>query len=121
LCVEEQFYLIFPLLVFLVPKKQIAFMCEIIVIIGILFRCCAVMFSGNIYLVSISPISQIDLLALGVLLSCRERNLLRHTIVKKMIKHSLIIGLAGLVITIGIVGVINGNFLQEYSLCKQPE
>jgi peptidoglycan/LPS O-acetylase OafA/YrhL len=120
LCIEEQFYLIFPLLVYLIPKRKIPLMCCIIIVTGIIFRIFSIIFFDNIYLVSISPFSQIDLLALGALLSCKERNLFTSKILIQFVKYSLATGISGLLIVIAVVGAINNDLSGGYHSLKSP-
>jgi peptidoglycan/LPS O-acetylase OafA/YrhL len=120
LCIEEQFYVVFPLLVFLTPKRKIPLMCGIIIAAGIVFRISSVIFFDNIYMVSISPFSQIDLLACGVLLCCRQRDLITSKTLTQLIKHSLTIGIVGLAVVIAAVGALHDDVLGGYHLLSSP-
>jgi peptidoglycan/LPS O-acetylase OafA/YrhL len=95
-------------------------MCGVIIATGIVFRAFSVMFFDNMYLVSISPFSQIDLLALGVLLCCKQRNLLTSKMWTQFIKYSLPAGIFGLLVVIAAVGALHSDLLGGYGLLKTP-
>jgi len=67
LAVEEHFYLVFPLLIFFIPKRFVIHAILLFGITGAIFRCCMYLLKVDMY--SMLTPSWFDVLAIGVLLA----------------------------------------------------
>jgi len=69
ICIEEQFYWIAPLLIWMSPKKYLPYGLWGIFVLSILFRCWAVLYVQlNWMLIYAHPLSRVDVLILGALM-----------------------------------------------------
>jgi peptidoglycan/LPS O-acetylase OafA/YrhL len=69
LSVEEQFYLIWPWIVLLVPRRRLTRLILLVVLVGPIFRLLCTLFLTNSQLVSVLPFSCFDKLGMGALLA----------------------------------------------------
>jgi len=69
LAVEEQFYLIWPFLVYFLTRKQLAWTCVLLIIAAPLARWAILQNDGNVYLANLTLPSCLDMMAYGALLS----------------------------------------------------
>lgn len=121
LAIEEQFYLIWPLVVFYVNSKFLPLVSFGLILGGVFFRIVVLFFSNNYLLTSITLFSQIDLLALGSLLATYKVGLLKI----KSVKIPLFLFVFGI---FGIFGVIyymsckyNVDLVTAYMFFKVPQ
>lgn len=122
LAIEEQFYLLWPLLIYIIPDKYLLKLIISTLLFSILFRCITILLGGNYFVVSILLPSQMDSLAVGALLSVlKSKN--EYSIFFNKIK--IISFLTGLV---GIFGIIlhmsvdrNISFMNAYLALQNPQ
>ena len=69
LAVEEQFYLVWPFLVYFLSKRQLAWTCVILIIASPLARWAILQDGGNVYLANVTLPSCLDMMAYGALLA----------------------------------------------------
>ncbi len=74
LAVEEQFYLVWPLLVWLCPRRMLHRVLVAMVLASPLLRAVAIHQGANQYFVSTFPLCRFDSLAMGALLACWVRS-----------------------------------------------
>lgn len=116
LAIEEQFYLVFPFMIWLIPTKHIPKLCALLIIFGISFRILMVLLNNDTA-AAILLFSQIDTLALGAALTCYKKDLIKSKIITFLFRNSIVIGLCGIVSIIIYISVNNGiNFLSAYYL-----
>jgi peptidoglycan/LPS O-acetylase OafA/YrhL len=70
LAVEEQFYLVWPFLVYLLNRKILMWVCAGLVIVAPLTRLYLVSVEGNVFLANTSLVSCLDMMGVGALLAC---------------------------------------------------
>jgi peptidoglycan/LPS O-acetylase OafA/YrhL len=69
ICIEEQFYWIAPLLIWISPKKYLPYGLWGILVLSILFRCWAILYvQTNWMLLYAHPLSRVDVLIIGALM-----------------------------------------------------
>jgi peptidoglycan/LPS O-acetylase OafA/YrhL len=73
LAVEEQFYLLWPLLVFLVPRRRVAATVVAMTLVGPAYRLLAAALGANPIAVSVLPFACFDTLGLGAMLAISGR------------------------------------------------
>lgn len=69
LAVEEQFYLIWPFVVYFLNRKQLAYLCVVLIAAAPITRWFILQDSGNIYMANVTLPSCLDMMAYGALLS----------------------------------------------------
>uniref|UniRef100_UPI0025D965C5 acyltransferase family protein n=1 Tax=uncultured Paracoccus sp. TaxID=189685 RepID=UPI0025D965C5 len=69
LAVEEQFYLVWPFLVYFVSRRQLAWTCVLLIIASPLARWAILQNDGNVYLTNATLPSCLDMMAYGALLA----------------------------------------------------
>jgi peptidoglycan/LPS O-acetylase OafA/YrhL len=122
LAIEEQFYLFWPALIFFIPNNKVWILCVGSVLVSIVFRLVMLFyFTEYRFASTILLPSQLDLLALGGLLTCYKNDLLPNKWVQKLVINSLPIGLVGIVITIFVIGYLHGDYTKGYDLLKIPD
>lgn len=124
LAIEEQFYLIWPFLIWLIPNKYLPKLCISTIFFCILFRIISVLFFHNEYITSILLFSQIDSLALGALLACNYTKLTKKTNKQFdfFVKNAFYIGLIGIVLIVLFNSITKGkNLIQAYAMIRTPE
>ena len=67
--VEEQFYLVWPLVLALVPARRLPTVCGVMAVVALLGRCAIVHRTGSCPAMLVSTVSQLDSLAFGTLLA----------------------------------------------------
>jgi peptidoglycan/LPS O-acetylase OafA/YrhL len=121
LAIEEQFYLLWPLIIYLTPIRLLPAVSSAVVIIGVVFRLVAVLITQNYLVVSILLFSQIDLLALGSILAIYKTGHFDIDI-RKYVKWAGFIGVLGIISVVFYIAVKYGvSLLVAYSYFKQPE
>ena len=78
ICVQEQFYLVWPLLIFLVPRKWMLRVIIAVALAGVAFRVSCVMFSVPVIARWVLPFGSLDSLAAGAALGWCGGSLRRH-------------------------------------------
>jgi len=121
LAIEEQFYLIWPAVIYFIPLKWLSPSCLIFISVALLYRIFNIYWGGCFYCTSILLPSQLDLLAFGGLLACYKSDLIQNSTIKFLIKISWIIGLVGLLFIVLAIGINHGNVLKSYDFLKSPE
>lgn len=114
LAVEEQFYLVWPLVVWLVSTRKLAWVCVAAVIIAPAFRCVLVangMASDAAY--EWTP-ARMDALACGALLALLLRSPAGHRFVARWWRHVFGVGLAALV----AIAIVNGGLAFNLTVMK---
>ena len=74
LCIEEQFYLLLPLLLFVMPSRRLVQALLALIVSATLIRCALVIGSANDLALHMLLPAEWDLLFLGVLGACAQRN-----------------------------------------------
>jgi len=69
LAVEEQFYLIWPVLVYFMSSRQITWICILLIMAAPLTRLAILQASGNVYLANVTLPSCLDMMAYGSILA----------------------------------------------------
>ena len=96
LAIEEQFYLLWPLLVWLVPNRHLGRLCLAVIGLGMLFRVIAIPLNLAGFPTWILLFAQMDALALGALLACHRLDLGTPRWARAVLDHAMLIGLAGI-------------------------
>lgn len=100
LSVEEQFYLIWPLLLLLVPRSRLQRLIWMVVLVGPIFRVACTLLLTNSQLVSVLPLSCFDKLGAGALLAVwSDPSFRKKEYVVRLRKVGLYIGLPLIVFT----------------------
>ena len=73
LAVEEQFYLIWPLVVLATTARSLARVCVGVAVLGLIARCVAVLSGESTLAVTVFTLTRVDSLALGALPACLMR------------------------------------------------
>ena len=121
LAIEEQFYLIWPLLIFVIPNTKLFKLCLAVILLGIIFRTISVVYFNNDYATSILLFSQIDTLALGALLAIHKTQKTRYNGLNFLFSNAWWLGLLGIGIIIAYLSFSNGIGLYDaYTLFKSP-
>ena len=108
LAVEEQFYLIWPLVIWLTPRRHLAKLAVFLVALGPLSRILINLVWDNQFLMFASLPSNVDALALGALLAIHEQ----HPALDKFKKHLLAVSAIALAVSVQVIG---------YSRFRDPE
>lgn len=120
LAIEEQFYLLWPLLIFLIPTKHLPKLCSVFIIIAITFRIIMVVLNYD-YASSILLFSQIDSLALGASLACYKNGYIKNKTTEFIYRNSMFIGFAGIILIIVYnCYIYKIDFLSSYKLFVSP-
>lgn len=69
LAVEEQFYLLWPFVVFFLNRKQLAYLCIVLIVAAPVTRWIILQDSGNIYMANVTLPGCLDMMAYGALLA----------------------------------------------------
>lgn len=122
LAVEEQFYLLWPLLIWLIPEKHFSKLCISTILLGIIFRTFSVLYINNKFVPSILLFSQVDSLALGALLACYKVNIIKNKIYYFFVRYSILTGLFGIILVLIYISIKTKiNIVSAYNLLKTPE
>lgn len=122
LAIEEQFYLLWPALVYFLPLRLLSSACFVCIIGAILFRSIFIYVDNCFYCRSILLPSQIDLLAFGGLLACYKNSIVFNQWIKWLIKKALVIGGISIFLIIMLVGLKEtNNIVNGYGLMQYPE
>lgn len=121
LAIEEQFYLLWPLIIYLTPNRLLPYVSSAVVILGIVFRLVAVLNSQNYLVVSILLFSQIDLLAMGSILAIYKTGHFDIDI-RKYVKWAGFIGVLGIISVVSYIAIKYGvSLFVAYSYFRKPE
>lgn len=121
LAIEEQYYLLWPLIIYLTPNRLLPYISSAVVILGVVFRLVAVLITKNYLLVSILLFGQIDLLALGSILAIYKTGHFDIDI-RKSVKWAGYIGVLGIISVVFYIAVKYGvSLLVAYSYFRKPE
>jgi peptidoglycan/LPS O-acetylase OafA/YrhL len=121
LAIEEQFYLFWPLLIYIIPLKRVWLLCASVIVFAVVFRLWALYYFTDLeYLRTILLFSQSDILALGGLLACVKRGQVPKWI-HGVYEYSFMIGAIGLMAVLLTMGQLNGDLLSGYPLTHLPQ
>lgn len=122
LAIEEQFYLVWPFIIFFFPPKKIGWVCLGIILSVFLYRALATMVFNNPLATSIMLISQADSLSLGCLLAFLRKEHSDSRAVKIGISLSIPVGAIGLLSVIFYLSqYYDIPFESAYSLLRSSD
>lgn len=121
LAIEEQFYLIWPAIVFLIPKNKLYLFCIFLIIFANIFKLySSVYFNQYQYAPMLLLFSQIDFLAFGCILACSKNKYINLKWIEYIISKSLQIGLTGILGIILTLYVNLGNLKLVFYMVEKP-
>jgi len=121
LAIEEQFYLLWPFVIFFIPKDKIGWVCLATILLTLLYRLIATVFLNNPLATSVLLLSQTDSLALGALLAFIKNSDSKLNLLKTTLRWSIHIGVLGLVsIIIFLSWHYNLSFFAAYNILRTP-
>jgi peptidoglycan/LPS O-acetylase OafA/YrhL len=121
LTIEEQFYLLWPFIVFYVKKENVTHVCIFLIISSIIIRLVLVnRVDTTDPLIVLLP-SQFDCLALSALLALHKNKISKYKFVDFLIKKSFLLGLIGLFIYVILLCCKYGGLYEGYSAFQKPD
>lgn len=103
LAVEEQFYLVWPLLIFLVPPKRLPWVFVGAAAMAVLSRATILFMGGKAIAVELPTVSNLDSLAAGALLAWHSHTY-PHAVAdrRRVLDRGLVVGCCLLILTLGL-------------------
>jgi peptidoglycan/LPS O-acetylase OafA/YrhL len=121
LAIEEQFYLLWPFIIFYMPRKKIGWLCLSVVIASLVYRGVASQIFHNTLAVTVMLISHADSLALGCLLAYIINEHSESKTVNLLLKFSLPAGFLGIILILLYLSITYGISLKDsYYLLNDP-
>jgi len=110
LAVEEHFYLVWPLIVFLLPRRKFELACIILVVLSVIFRVVFVHYEIGVFYFTLT---RLDSLSLGALLAVSEARFVQSRVYwNKIFGIGMISLLAVLLPVYALVSGLGGDSLQ---------
>jgi peptidoglycan/LPS O-acetylase OafA/YrhL len=108
LAVEEQFYMVWPLVVLATTARSLSRLCVAIVVLGLAVRCAAVLSGESTLAVTVFTLTRVDSLAFGALPACLLRLPDGERLVRSLIRPAAQLGggLAGVIAAFDIGGLV---------------
>jgi peptidoglycan/LPS O-acetylase OafA/YrhL len=96
--VEEQFYLVFPLVVFLISRRTLMRLCPVLIALALAARCTLLATHMPLFYLGLPTPCRMDSLAVGALIACAARDPRGLGMLRRWIKPAAMLAAVGLVL-----------------------
>jgi len=122
LAIEEQFYLLWPFIIYWVPRNKIGLFCLLTIFVTFIYRIICSVFLHNTLAASVLLLSQTDSLALGGILAFLKNKDDGYNLKKLALHYSIIVGFLSLFLVILSLSFrYNVSIAEAYHLLRSPD